>query len=557
MKTGQRLFGFILVIDVLAFAALFALAAFQRNANVVLPSFAARWESAEAILGFIHWLPALQFLATALAIGSLAGKPEDLLRVSVVPAIILSALLASTALLVAPGYETGRAHWLDLSRRFNAALSDTKTALNEGRLREARQAYGVLKAIDRLDPRAGELELRLEAAELKAAKKADEGQVAVPVERDPAAAKAHLVQAREYYRQTDFYSANWHARKALELDPKLGEAKVLADRAWGEILAAGGTEADATKAAFFARKLEAFGRLRSGDVIAAYRLFSAMSKEDPKDADVRRYLAESLSSIQKEAFFKDEADEAAAARIFPRFLVAMPGKGGQLLAISAREAAFTPAAAFFFDLEYVSVEGGRVTSHLTTPYAKLVAKSLHLESVERENPGIVYEPQDLGGGRSPRALDVTLDVQTAYRLAAGLRLPTSASVLDLLGGVAAAPGFGLPTRPFMAELLRRMGLPFAVFGASILGILVGIRFRPRKKKPSRLAWLALPVMVATAAVAWLTVEAADAVISDWVLRVAEGPLALAVSAAVRTAILAILVILAANLRQHVPTKTED
>ena len=590
MKPGKRILGATILVDGLAFLVFFALAAYERNANVIIPSYALKWELSKAFLDLAWWLPALQFLALALALGSMAGKSESLLRDSILPGVLVSALLAAAVLILAPDMETRRYSYLDLSGRFNKALADTRAALGDGRLVDARSSYGALASIDRLDSRAVELETRLVNAEIKAARGGGPraaAAVAAPL-RDPKAAREELAKAEDYFRQRDFYSANWHAKKALSLEPSLAEARVLADRAWGEILASGGSAADAEKAAFFGRKVEAFGYLQSGDAVSAYRLFSEMSREKPSDADVRRYLTESLAALETSGFFKDEADAAAAARVFPRFLILVPAtpatpatpvaaapqaglpasRGSAAAAAStylrpaailaAREVAFTPESAFFFDLEYITLgsEGGEIL-HIVAPYAKLAAGKLFFESVERERPETVFMPSLASGGAAPLFVESRLDVLTLYRLAAGLRQPASSSTLDLFQGAVAAPRYGLSQKPFMAELLRRLGLPFAIFGAAALGTLVGIRFRPAGGKVAKAAWLALPVMAAGAAFFYYVGEAADRLLSDWVLRILPGPLSLAASAGLRAVVLAILVMIAASLRRHVPEAEGD
>jgi len=586
MKPGKRILGATILVDGLAFLVFFALAAYERNANVIIPSYALKWELSKAFLDFAWWLPALQFLALSLALGSMAGKSENLLRDSILPGVLVSALLAVLVLILAPDMETRRYSYLDLSGRFNKALADTRAALNDGRLVEARSSYGALASIDRLDSRAVELETRLMSAEIKAAREGAPAAVtaAAAPERDPAAAKEHLAKAEDYFRQQDFYSANWHAKKALSLDPSLAAAKVLADRAWGEILASGGSAADADKAAFFGRKVEAFGYLQSGDAVSAYRLFSEMSREKPSDADVRRYLTESLAAIETSGFFKDEADTAAAARVFPRFLLlvpaakAAPAQAAPAMAVpkagvpaaagstapvpaailAAREVAFTPEAAFFFDLEYITLGGGGgEILHIVAPYAKLAAGKLFFEAVERDRPATVFVPSLASGGAAPLFVASGLDVLTLYRLAVGQRLPASASTLDLFQGAVAAPAYGLSQKPFMSELLRRLGLPFAIFGAAALGTLVGIRFRPAGGKVAKIAWLALPVMAAAAGLFFYVGEAADRLLSDWVLRILPGPLSLAASAGLRAVVLALLVVIAASLRRHVPESEGD
>ena len=170
MKPGKRILGATILVDGLAFLVFFALAAYERNANVIIPSYALKWELSKAFLDFAWWLPALQFLALSLALGSMAGKSENLLRDSILPGVLISALLAVLVLILAPDMETRRYSYLDRSGRFNKALADTRAALGDGRLVDARSSYGALASIDRLDSRAVELETRLVNAEIKAAR---------------------------------------------------------------------------------------------------------------------------------------------------------------------------------------------------------------------------------------------------------------------------------------------------------------------------------------------------------------------------------------------------
>jgi hypothetical protein len=551
MKTGRRIVTAVILLDGAAFLAFFAIAAFRLSADRVIPLFATRWEMAEAVLDLIAWLPAIQFLALALALGSAPGKPEDLLQQSILPTVILSAILAAGALLLAPGFETSRWTCESSSARFNRALAETRADLDAGETAEARMAYGTLTAIDRLDPRVVAVEERLVGAELKAARAAGSAPKKAQPIRDPAAAKRNYAEAQDYFRQKDFYNAHWLAQRAFELDPSLTDARRLGDQAWGEILASGAGAADAARAAFFARKLDAFGRLRAGDSIEAYRLFAQMAKEAPLDADVKRYLGESLAAIEKDAFFKDEADTAARGRIFPRFQLVLPESKGKIAAVFAAESAFTPSAAYFFDLEYLLTDSdGDETMHVMTPYAKLMGGRLYLMSVERDNPAITYRPALAGPGAAPLSADTGLDLLSAYRLAAGLRLPESAGTLDLFRAAADAPAYGVSAVLMIEELLRRLGLPFALFGAAILGALTGIRFRPMAGKPSAAGWVSLPVMAAATALYYRILLSMDALLSGWSIRVTQGPMALAVSAGIRTAVLVVLVLVAAGIKER-------
>lgn len=559
MKLGRKMVLAVVLSNGLLCCAFFALAAWKRSAAIVIPAYALKWETAEALLNLIRWLPAVQFLALALALGSTEGKREDLFRGFILPAAVLSAILAAAALVLAPGYETSRAAVEASSSRFNATLEATRTALDQARPDEARALFAVLDAIDRKDARVVELKDRLLGAEQRAARKAaGEAEGTRISSRNPAEAAKSLASAKDYFRQRDYYSAHWLAERALELDPGLAEAKRLGERAWGEILAQGTGAEDAARASFFARKLEAFGRLRSGDSVGAYARFLEMSKTSPSDPDVRRYLAESLAGIEAEAFFRDEAEVAAEARVFPAFYAILPSKDGRTRALKAREVAFAPSVAYLMDAEYLELDkDGTISLQVATPWAKLLEGRLLLESVERERPDLVHRPVAAGGERAPLHLEIALDPLTAYRLTVGLRIPASASVLDLFQGGRLAPGYGISDLPYFLELLRRLGLPFALFGASILGALIGLGLRKPEGKPRKLAWLSLPIMAGATAITWLALVDVDRSTSLWILHLVPGPASLVLSGGIRFVLLALLVILAAGLRHHAHSESQD
>lgn len=553
MKLGRKLVLAVVLGNGLLWLAFFAFAAWKRNADIVIPIFALKWEIADSILNLIRWLPAVQFLALALVLGSSAGTRNELFHSFILPAAVLAAILSALALIIAPASQTNRAAVEASSRRFNLALETTKAALDRADPDAARPPFAVLELIDRLDPRVLELRDRLLGAEMRAARagKSVEGQATRLPARNPAEAATTLASAREAFRQRDFYSAHWMAKRALELDPGLREAKRMADQAWGEILAQGSGSEDAARASFFARKMDAFGRLRSGDPVGAYSRFLAMSKEVPGDPDVRRYLTESLAGIESQAFFRDEADAAAESRLFPAFFAILPSTDGKIRALKARELAFAPSVAFLFDAEYLELdrEGG-VLLHLATPWAKLLEGRLLLESVERDRPDLVHRPTQAGEAPAPLQLELALDPLTVYRLAVGLRLPASASIIDLYQGGRLAPEYGISEAPYFLELLRRLGLPFGLFGASMLGALVGLGLRKPKVRPGLGSWLALPIMAGATAISWLALANVDSSFSVWILHFVPGPASLVLSGGIRFVLLSLLVILAAGLRHH-------
>ncbi len=569
MKSGKRILVAVLAFDLLAFLGFFAFALASYAPDRVIPTLALRWEIAEALLALFRWLPALQFLAVAAALGSAYGDSGELLVSAILPGVLLAILVATAGLIAGPGLEESRSAALATSDRFNEAIEASRKALDGGLAAEARAAFNRAEAIDAKDPRIDELRDRVVGAELRAGREAaaaagprDEGKTTAPAESATSGREFYL-KALSYFERKDYFSAHYYAALAARVDPSLTEAPRLAARSWEALSTASGGSTGAQKNDFFMRKLEAYSLLRAGDFIGAFREFTILARENSLDRDVRRYLEESRVELEKAAFFKDEADRALAARAYDGFFAVLPNAApggapdGLLRILAAKEAAFTQGAAYFFEVEYLeaAASAGKTEklTHVSSAYAKLTEGRLLLVSVERDKPASVYRPKAAGAGPKDRApsawLTLALDPETAFRLAAARDAPATLSALGAYESARVVEAFGLDQTPLYRELARRLGLPFALLTASTLGALIGVRFRFRGDGSLKaFSWLGLLLLAApTAALAFL-IEGIDGAISAYLVSLFPGPASLGVSLGVRTAFLLASVLLAAGLR---------
>lgn len=575
MDVAKRTLAATFLVDLVAVLAFFGSALYRFSADVAIPRFSLGWELCEAAILLFRWLPALHFLAFALALGSAPRKAEVI--TSILPAAILSALFASAILLGSPAIERSRASMEGASKRFNASLEESRVDLQAGRLEDARKAFAVVASIDGNDPRVVELERNLSGAELNAAQSMES--VATPspkaTERpEPEAAGEYYQRALEYYGKRDFFSANWYASEAARIDPRLNAAAKLAASAWKEALAQGGSPDDAKRAAFYGRKLAAYGRLRAQDYLEAYSLFTALSAEAKNDPDVKKYLEESRAGLEDMAYFKDEATKALASTVYPRFFVVVspaknPASPGEkpLLVLAAREAGFTPSSAFFTDVEFLDSSGSTAGSpglRIKAEGAKLLGGKLFFTSVDRERPSIQSRPAwDLPGaapagqGEPPSSVAFPLSPSDALLVAASRAAPQSLGVMDLFQAATISPRLGLDAFPLILELMARLGLPFALLSAAILGAFVGGRFRMPEGKPRKSSWLALPLMAAISALAFQATERVDGLISLFTAQRVPGLAALGASAGIRAAFLFVVIVLAATLGSGRAAPSED
>ena len=351
-NSGRRIVGVALLVDIMPSPFFLGYAMAIYSANRIVPAFALKWESVEALHGFLGALAGLQFLGLAMALGSSKGKAEELVQGAIVPTVILSAFLAAGALMAGPQVEAARSGIRWASATFSYSLDAARAGLESGDLERSRAELGVCQAIARRDPRVEELESRLSAAELKVKRESLPQRAPDLVQpKDPVAAKDFYLKALAFAEKGDYFSANWYASTAARLDPSYTDARRLAATSWEELHSRGADPTDRERAAFYSRKLEGYGLLRSGDPVGAYRVFKELADaKHADDPDVRRYLAESLTETEKAAFFKDEVDAAISYFPVPDILFRVPfasgaargfGKATHLDMIAAKDAAWS------------------------------------------------------------------------------------------------------------------------------------------------------------------------------------------------------------------------
>jgi hypothetical protein len=556
MSSGRRIVWTTILIDFLAFAVFFVIAVFSHTPARVIPSLSFQWELSEALLHFFEWLPGLQFLAVAVAIGSSEGRNEELIQGAILPTVVLSALFSALALVAAPPLESSRNAILATSRSFNSSLESAGKYLASGDLSSAREALNVCLSIARKDPRVKDLDSRVSAAEIKAekeAKKSVERETVPP--KDPAAAKDYYLKALEFFDKGDYFAANWYASTAMKLDPSYTDARRLAAKAWDQMQTKAPDPADIERAAFYSKKLEGYALLRAGDPVGAYRIFKGLSEKHGDDPDVRRYLAESLAGTEKTAFFKDEAEKPLASSPIVDVFLRIPVKKNNSESpaitrlLAARRAALSGGSLYFYELEYLEAGGSGLRALVRTRYAKLAGGKLFLVCVERNRPSELSKPSWAAGPASGPAsiVELSLEPEAAYSAISSRSSPSTLSVLEVWKAAASAPNYGIDQAPLVHELLRRTSLPFAVFTAAALGALVGARFR--KRGPFEKGLYALvPIMAAALVPVFMLAGRMDNLISAWSAAIAPGLISLAVSAGIRTLVLFVAVMLVAGTR---------
>ena len=567
MTSGRRVFGIAILIDILAFAFFFVYSLAVYSANRVIPSMALRWETAEALKNFFRAIGGLQFLGLAVSLGSSKGRAEDLVQAAIVPTVILSSLLAAFSILGGPQVEAARARILSTSATFTKSLDAARSNLEGGDLARSRAELSLCLAIAKNDPRLDEMDAKLSIAENNAKKRAQPlPSLELPQTKDPAAAKDYYLKALAFAEKGDFSSANWYASMASRLDPSYTDARRLAATSWEEMHKRGADPADKAKADFYTRKLEGYGFLRSGDPVAAYRVFKELANAShADDPDVRRYLAESLTETEKIAFFKDEVDSAISASLVPDIFFRVPQGGvaaeqegakskrkpAPLRMIAAKDAAWSGGALYFREFEYLDAGPNGPRSLVRSDYAKLTNDgTVFLICVERDRPANVRKPVwSTGPVTGPASLlELPLLPESTYRALAARVDPSSLSIFQARKAVGEAKVYGLDERPIIDDLLARSALPFAAFTSAVLGALAGGRFRRRGGAFPKGLYALVPLMALALVPLFLMSARLDSLISQWSARLVSGPSSILLASGIRLVLLLLAVLLMAGAR---------
>ena len=557
MHNSRRLVGAVFLVDCLTLALFFGAAVWGYSANDVVPRLSFRWEIAGALLNFFHWLPALQFLAVAVALGTTEGESAPLIASSIFPAALLSAILAAGAVAAVPPLQASRSEALRASALFNTSLAEARLALEGKDLAKAEAALASARAVSPEDRRLEDLTTILDAAQANAANAAPGPAIsstAPPLPTDASGARAYYLKALALAEKGQDFEANWYANAAARIDPTYVDAKRLAATTWERLAARSADVADKERAAFYDRKLEGYGLLLSKDPIGAYRVFTELAAQHGSDPDVRRYLAESLDEVKHAAFFKDEVDDAFAGAVLGPVFLRLPSPNKGIRFLAARDAAWSEGALYFREVEYLEtsdpVSGGGLLSQASARFGKLAQGKLFMTCVDRKRPSLNYLPKwKIGPANGiTSVVDLPLAPETAYRVVASRVAPEALSLPAAWKAASEAQAYGVDPRPLISELLARSSAPFAVFTAAALGIFAGVRFRPRKGKLRRGYYVLVPLMAAALVPALVLAERVDRLISAWSERVLPGLGALGAAAGVRALVLFLAVLLMAGAR---------
>ncbi|MBN1241954.1 MAG: hypothetical protein JXA15_04515 [Spirochaetales bacterium] len=489
----------------LAYLASFAasLAEFATGAAVIR-RFALSWELARAATRFFAWIPAMVFAACAVGANLVPREPGGKGRAGTMAGSASALALAAGAalLFMAPLAESRRLSYEARSDLFMDSRDAAQKALETKDPAKALALVSLAESVDPDEPGLRTLKDRaLAEANRLIALPPKESAPPRTSERLDLSAADFLRIALEAEAAADWYTAHYEAGKALLLDPKMAEARLLQSRAWERIRSQAEDPELAAKSDFFARKLAAYGSLREGDALRAWRDFTRLAAEFPRDPDVARYLRESELALRTLSYFAAEARSALADRAIGPFAARLGNDDG-LIFFSASSCAPAGSSLWLDKPELMAISGNEVLWHVGAPHGLLEADVLLLRGIDGEEAEApVLDPSTYQGSppwEAAGALSPPMEPRDALHLAT---LGNDLSTLGpgaLIEAAKTSDRFGLDPERYATELARRAGAVAGMLALALIAAGLGSRLRS-PRRPGALATLSSLALIAFAA----------------------------------------------------------
>jgi predicted secreted protein len=489
-----------------------------------LRNFSVPWRLILGLLDFINLFPALALSSLVIPFGLRGKSPEayvtrntspfsprffEQVKAPVISAIAAAAVYGLLFLLVLP-----LARDADGSMRFQGGLFRLAKE-RAGEYAEAGdwpQAAQFLALCDRVWPNSPEIaslrtdisiglnEYRLSLpdplTDSFSAPGNDPALIPLPGGQAPLNTAEALALADRALREERFYDAHWLANLGRRLagpgSADAAEAVRLAGIAWNAVSSLEPNARELETYALYHLKRDGYEAMVSGDWIRAYYIFKELIEKTPGDPDTVNFMAMSEQGVAGVAFFTDEI-KLALGDVLTGAVLSLPGASGGRVVLRLSSLSTFPDFSFGQELELAAFDAaGRPDYQVTAPYVKILPFTLGTEprllllmrALDREDERIRREPVWTGNeGPETGNVQMILDMSYEELLLAGrvLQGMDNLSMGDLFTAAVVLGDYGYVPQVFQAEILRRVAEPALFLPIAILGIVIGWRYRAKKR----------------------------------------------------------------------------
>jgi len=500
----------------------------------ILDNFQMSWRFSTGIITFIHLFPALAFSGLVIPFGlkehseggyagtTFVGKKGfsavflKYLSWPVITASAAAIIYGILFFLVLPLALNQKTFVLDRSELFEQAWRKAEAKAMKQEWAEASQFIDICERIWPGSRNVEELKKRfvepLDAYNKALITKRKTPEEVKPIWEgipgNPVDSAEAFTLAEKAFEEERYYDAHWLAtltqRIAAPGAAEISAAVTLASKAWEKISALEPNTLEKERYSLYHMKRDGYEAMNAGDWISAFYTFQKLSDLTPSDPDIKTYLKLSEEGVAQMAFFIDELDLSVGITL-TKPVFSLPGDDGIRYAIYFTSLALLEDYTYAWGTEVVAAgREGRFRFRVNADYAKLIPINsgstgtensgertvLLFNALDRANQSNRIEPvwtkgedvdqgSDLFFGANQIMLAVSYD---DFLLLS--RLKEGAETLNLRELFYAEKKFadyGYIRESFRAEILSRLGEVMLFLPMAILALILGWRYRARKK----------------------------------------------------------------------------
>jgi hypothetical protein len=331
-----------------------------------------------------------------------------------------------------------------------------------------------------------------------------------PQDRNPVDAAEALNLAETAFQEERYYDAHWLASLAGRIarggSVEAAASARLASRAWNAVASLEPHSREAQAYSRYHLKVSGYEAMMAGDWIRGYYIFNEYAELNPGDPDVVNFIRLCEQGIGEIAFFIDEM-ELAVGEILTGAVFSLPHKTASGIIDGRVVMRFRSLSAFADNSYAIEAEliafdrEGQLLYRLEAPYVKIVPITLGavprvvllMRALDRHNREQRWEPQwsgpePSGLGNTQLILDISYE---DFLLLSRVRRGTDNFLLgDLFDAEKRLGDLGYIPQVFQALIIRRFAEPVLFLSMAVLAIVVGWRYRA-KKRPR---YLGLPLL---------------------------------------------------------------
>jgi len=492
------------------------------------------WRLVKGLLELFNWYPALALSALVIPFGFVSHEENfqsfsnvffKRLLVSVIIAICAAVIYGMIFFLALPVVKDVEEDMRYSGELYQLSKLHIKERVSDGEWQEAAQFLAICDNIWPNSPELADIriDININVDKIQSMENQERYQARTALARDwrnsnmmtadlsalsgnqqPLTSTQAISMGSAAFNEKRYFDAHWlftiGGRLAVEGSAEAVNAARYASDAWNMIASQAPNLREQHLYQIYHLKLSGYQAMNTGDWIRAFYIFQELLTITPDDPDAVNFLAASERGAKETAFFIDEM-ELSLGQILTGALFSLPDNNGRAV---VRFSSLTASddVAYGMGFEYMSFnENSRLVTSVRSRYAKLLPVILNekqqvlilTHALDRDNKEKYYDSELLAGNKTTGGMLLNISFEELLLLSYIRRGLLKLQVTDLFLAAEISNNFGYVYQIFQAEILNRIGSALFFLPVAILIIVLGWRYRA-KKKPRYLFILMLPVL---------------------------------------------------------------